>query len=160
MTIQTRSFLVVPVLVLTLAACSGTAAESADDAAESAAPTTSPSAAPSESPDASTARGTFTMVDGVSAGGPGVSIADAIANANNEPVLVNGVLLMDPDGTIWLCESLNSSSAGCGGQRLRVIGYPEGTADLDLENAGDTGLQEADGVLYFETAQLYGVVEE
>ena len=89
-----------------------------------------------------------------------MSIADAIANPNNEPVLVNGVLLMDPDGTIWLCESLNSSPAGCGGQGLRVIGYPEGTADWDLENAGDTGLQEADGVLYFETAQLYGVVEE
>lgn len=161
MTIPTRSFLAVPVLVLALAACTGTTNESADDASQSAAPTSPAAEAPSESPHDATAHGTFTMVDGVSAGGPGVDVADAIAAANPEPVLVNGVLLMDLDGTIWLCESLSESSPpGCGGEGLRVIGYPEGTADWDLEGAAVTGLQEADGVLYFETAQLYGVVGE
>ena len=99
------------------------------------------------------------MVDGVAVGGPGISLAEAIASGATDPTLVNGALLMDLDGTIWLCEALTDDSApACAGASVRVLNYPEATGDWDIANADVTGLKESGGVLYFENAQLYGVV--
>lgn len=54
------------------------------------------------------------------ADGPGISIAAAIADPG-QPVLVNGSLLVEPDGTAWLCEALGESfPPSCSGARLRV----------------------------------------
>jgi hypothetical protein len=91
--------------------------------------------------------------------GPGMSIADALASASGEPTLVNGTVLMDLDGTIWLCEALaESSPPTCGEPRLRILNYPEGTADWDIETGDLIGLQEDGGVLWREGAQFFGIV--
>lgn len=161
-----RSTLALSVLVVILAACGGTASTSptpsVPPSSSPAEPTTSPSEAPTETPEASPeVVGTITMVDGVSAGGPGEAIADALAMGMTHPTLVNGVLFMDADGAIYLASSITDASAPTfGGPMLEVIGYPENTADWDMANADVTGLQEANGVLFFEDAQLYGVVEQ
>lgn len=120
-----------------------------------------PTPTPEDSPSAESATGTFTVVDaGGPLDGPGISLADAIANADGEPKLVAGVLLMDLDGVIWLCEEITDSSPpDCGEPRLRVANYPEGGAEWNLEDAEITGLQEEDGVLWFEGHRLYGEVQ-
>lgn len=105
--------------------------------------------------------GSFVVMDinGV-VDGPGISLTEAIADAGGEPKLVAGVLLMDNDGVIWLCEEITDSSPPkCGEPRLRVENYPEGGAEWNLEDAEITGLQEADGVLWFEGTRLYGEVQ-
>ena len=173
-----RFGLAASVLAIILAACGTTAGQAPDPTIPPSTPThapepsptpspepteapASPSEAPAESPDASPeSDGTFTMVDGVAAGGPGGSISEALASGITDPMLVNGVLYKDLDGTIYLASSLTNASAPTfAGPTLQVIGYPESTADWDPAYAEDTGLKEANGVLYFEFAQLFGVVE-
>jgi len=120
-----------------------------------------PTPTPADSPAADVADGTFTVVDaGGPLDGPGIGLAEAIANADGEPKLVAGVLLMDLDGVIWLCEKVTDSSPPeCGEPRLRVVNYPAGGAEWNLEDAEITGLQEEDGVLWFEGNRLYGEVQ-
>lgn len=86
-----------------------------------------------------------------SAGGPGISIDDAIAQTGAGPVLVNGSLIVNPDGTILLCSAMAESyPPQCGGTRLEVRG-------LDLSSIPD--LQEANGVRWADQAvQLFGTV--
>ena len=105
--------------------------------------------------------GTLVIIDGAAVDGPGLPIADALANAGRgEPQLVSGVLLMDTGGVIWLCGALEPTSPpSCGSPRLRVENYPEGTADWDLGSADITGLQEKDGVMWFENSKLFGEVQ-
>ena len=70
-----------------------------------------PTPTPDESPSAEETAGSFMVVDlGGPVDGPGISLAEAIANADGEPKLVAGVLLMDRDGVIWLCEEIADSS--------------------------------------------------
>ena len=120
-----------------------------------------PTPTPAVSTSAEDTAGTFTVVDlGGPVDGPGISLAEAIANTDGEPKLVAGVLLMDLDGVIWLCEEITDSSPpACGEPRLRVVNYPEGGAEWNLEDAEITGLQEEDGVLWFEGNRLYGEVQ-
>lgn len=162
-------FLTIVVLVI-LAACGTNTAASptpepstsdAPSAAPSEAPSVAPSQAPSEAPsEEPMGSGTLTMVDGVSVGGPGIPVTEALTSGSSEPLLVNGVLLMDPQGTIWLCPAFAGGGIpSCGEPMLRVIGYPENTGDWDIENADVTGLQEAEGVRWFDNAVLYGVVD-
>ncbi|MGH2429912.1 MAG: hypothetical protein ACRDGV_13710 [Candidatus Limnocylindria bacterium] len=152
-----RSILAISALVVILAACGTTAAS----APESPAPASPAPAAPSEAPPASPdVAGTISVVDGVAVGGQGVSIAEAIASPMTEPVLVNGVLFMDTDGTLYLADSLTDASAPTFGElRLRVLDYPASEAEWDIENAELTGLQEANGILFFENKQVFGVIE-
>src|SRR5687767_14406545 len=119
-----------------------------------------PTPAPAESPSGEETAGTFTVVDaGGPLDGPGISLAEAIANADGEPKLVAGILLMDLDGAIWLCEELTDPSPpACGEPRLRVVNYPEGGAEWNLEDADITGLQEDGGALWFEGNRIYGEV--
>ena len=61
------------------------------------------------------AEATLTLETGSIADGPGTSVSDAIANATGQPNLVNGVVLMDEHGVIWLCEAITESSPpSCG----------------------------------------------
>ena len=165
MNLRTRSVLTLTALTLLLAACGSTVTATPQPSApQSPAPTepeATPSAAPTESPaETPEIAGTLTMVDGVSAGGPGASIADALAHGMTEPMLINGVLFKDLSGTIYLASSMTDADAPTfGGPMLEVIGYPEATSDWDMASADVTGLMEANGILYFETAQLFGVVE-
>ena len=103
---------------------------------------------------------TITLETGAVADGPGESIEAAIAAAQTEPTLVNGILFKDLDGTIWLCSALlESSPPQCGEPRLLVVNFPPDTADFDPASAELTGLQEDGGVYWLEGGQLYGVVE-
>ena len=155
----------IPLIIaaLALAGCGGTiVSETFTEVGES---LPSPSAAASDvaSPSASAAAadGTISLVAGVIADGPGESIADAIARGSTEPTLVNGALMLDAEGTIWLCESVDQDTTPpqCGEPRLVVENFPEGTATFDMDSADLTGAQEADGVVWLENQQLYGVVQ-
>jgi hypothetical protein len=89
------------------------------------------------------------------ADGPGISVTGALANAGVGPQLVNGILLKEVDGTIWLCEALlTSSPPDCAEPRLLVVNW----AQEDQTFVNDVGLHEMDGVRWVEHAQLYGVV--
>lgn len=141
------------IAVLALAACQPSASESAS-------PSDGASTAPSGSAAAEIPSGTITLAEGAAVDGPGISIPEALDTAGEEPLLVNGILLQDTEGTIWLCESLSDESPpACADSQLQVENWPEDdTATLDPANADDTGLQEEDGVVWIEDYQAYGVV--
>lgn len=148
-------------VALALTACGATVSETMDSVGDSlGTPTaeTSSSASPSE---AAEADGTMTMVDlGGPIDGPGVTVSEAIDSATGNPAIVTGILLKDLDGVIWLCEEVaDTSPLSCGEPRLRILEYPEGGAEWDLETGELVGLQEEDGVLWIEGTQNYGVVE-
>ena len=89
------------------------------------------------------------LVEG-SAGGPGIGIVEAIDAAGADPLLVNGALFVDRDGTVLLCSVIAESfPPQCGGTRLRV-------EELDVASLPD--LQEANGVRWVEALQLFGIV--
>jgi len=94
--------------------------------------------------------GSMTFIAGV-AEGPGLSVSDAIAGAPMEQVLVNGRLLIDGYGIIWLCETLvESNPPRFGGARLRVE---------NSSYAPSAEFQEADGVYWLpDSIQLFGNV--
>jgi hypothetical protein len=121
------------ILVLTLAACGG------------------PSASVPGEPPPSATDPTLTIADASGApDGPVLQVADAIANAGNDPMHVQGALVIDPDGTIRLCEALAESfPPQCAGARVVVEG-------LDLDSLGE--LQQGNGVRWLDSATLYGVV--
>ena len=84
------------------------------------------------------------------AGGPGISIEEALASAGSEPLLVNGALFVDAEGTMLLCSAIAESfPPQCGGTRLEVTG-------LDISSI--PGVQEANGVQWVEQLQLLGTV--
>jgi hypothetical protein len=93
--------------------------------------------------------GTLTVEPGT-AGGPGISIDEALASAGSEPLLVNGALFVDPEGTMLLCSAIAESfPPQCGGTRLQVTG-------IDISSI--PGVQKANGVQWVERAQLLGTV--
>ena len=78
---------------------------------------------------------TLTFRPGVSADGPGISVADA--SRRTDLVLVNGLLLVEPDGT-RLCDALGESfPPSCSGARLQVVGLS--AADASSAGAGRVG---------------------
>ena len=96
------------------------------------------------------ADGIITVTTGSIASGPGISIAEAVNQAGQGPLLVNGSLFVDADGTVLLCDAIAESfPPQCGGTRLEVRG---------LDHAGVPDLQEADGVRWAEQAQILGTV--
>lgn len=94
--------------------------------------------------------GTLIWVAGA-AGGPGVSVTQAIADAPSEQVLVNGWLLIDGFARTWLCEAISDSAPPrFDGACLRVESYPDPSSPDVLE---------ADGVRWIPDAiQLFGNV--
>ena len=103
--------------------------------------------------------GTITVVQDVSVSGPGGSIADALGAGSTEPYLVNGVIFKDVDGTIYLATSLADAAVPAFGDPiLEVLNYYEGGSEWDMQYADLIGLQEANGVLFREGAQIFGVV--
>ena len=156
----TRTLLIAAALAAILAACGGTAAGTPEPTAGPATPvpTASESPAPTAGAD-DEVDGTITYVGGAAVDGPGRSIADALTAQLDGPDLVNGVLLMDPDGAIWLCDTLvGTDPLECEGGRLAVVDYPDIPELWDMANADLTGLQEADGIRFHEAHQVYGIV--
>ena len=127
-------------LVVLLAACASTGDATSTDPGT---PGSGPGGAGGD------ADGILTISPG-SAGGPGVSIEEAIGNGGGEPLLVNGALFVDPNGRVLLCDAIAESfPPQCGGTRLEVRG-------LDLASLPD--LEQANGVRWAEQVQLLGNV--
>lgn len=146
-------------VAIMLAGCASSTGSLEPSESEPSAPSERPSVEPAD-PSAEGDEGTILIVEGGAVGGPGMSIAEALATAiDGDPVLVNGTLMMDTDGSIWLCDYVEVfNPPQCQWPRLEVENYPEGGAEWDPANASDTGLQEQDGVLWIDETQLFGEV--
>ena len=146
-------------LPIAFAALFVAAAAACGGGAPSEAPTLIPNAASSPNPSSPTVGGetipTLTLGNFGEADGPGESVRDAIANAGVEPRLVNGILLRQVDGKVWLCEALlNVSPPDCAAPRLLVQNWLQ----ADQTFATGPGVHEANGVRWLEKVQLFGVV--
>ena len=122
-------------------------------------PSPTPSALPSQTRLAPSPSGqamaTLTLINGVEADGPGTSVSDALAHVGVEPQLVNGIVLREADGAVWMCEVLlESSPPQCAEPRLRVGNW----LFEDQTFANGEGVHEANGVRWVEKVQLFGVV--
>lgn len=85
--------------------------------------------------------------------GPGISIDEARASDSQEPLLINGWLVVSPQGEARFCSALGESNPpSCNGSSLLVEG-------LDPADAGE--LAEAGGVQWSEVSiQLLGSIED
>ena len=95
--------------------------------------------------------------------GPGGTIAEALDNGstgNELPTLVNGVLFRDTDGTIYLATSLSDASAPTfDGPMLEVLNMDNEGDSWDMANAELIGLEEANGIVFKQDAQILGFLE-
>jgi hypothetical protein len=84
------------------------------------------------------------------ADGPGLAIADARPRIGQQ-LLVNGSLLVDADGTAWLCDAMGESFPPvCVGPRLRLI---------HLDPSTLSGLSSGGGARWSDAPiQLFGTV--
>jgi hypothetical protein len=151
-------------LIVALAGCGTIVSETFQNVGEELEPTVTPTQAATSgaaSASAEPSAGTFRIVNVGVVDGPGTDLVDAIERATGDWDLVNGTVLMDLDGTIWFCETVvvDVSPPTCSPPRLRVVDWPEGTADWDLSQPLSNNLQEAEGVLWQENFQLVGIVE-
>lgn len=86
---------------------------------------------------------TLVVQPDAAADGPGISIADAIGRPG-EGLLVNGLLLVQPDGTALLCEALGESMPpSCSGARLTLTNLAAATGLPRLSSGG--GAQWSEG---------------
>lgn len=164
------------VLTIILVGCGATVSESSPPSpitpaseTETATSTATSTAPDSPSPAASSsqvaAAGVFIFTPGVmdcpgNPGGlcPSYTVAEAIAAAGQPgtPIIVDGYVLIEPDGSAWYCETLTDSvPPRCAGVRLAFDG-------LELMGEGDLvqywGVEEQDGVRWSEQVQLLGEV--
>jgi hypothetical protein len=88
---------------------------------------------------------------GQGAMGPGISVEEAIASDLDEPLLVNGTLLVDEGGTVRLFDALSRSLPPQGvGASLIVEGFDESSIEWS----------EADGVRWSVPTQVLGTVSD
>jgi hypothetical protein len=168
MTPRLRTALITSTLAIVLAAC-GTA-ETADPTPSGVQPTTATeSEAPAnEAPVASAEpsnqgaevpSGTLTVADGAAVGGPGTPLDEAIQAALSEPALVKGVLWLEEDGTVWMADEIVDPSVPTFSDvRVQVANYPTDGPTWDMASAELTGLQEINGIRFYEDTQLYGTI--
>jgi hypothetical protein len=154
-----RSVLVLAGVSIVLAACT-TAASPSSTAAPSDAP--APSVAPSQQPStpgAPVPSGTLTVADGAVVDGPGTPLADAMAGDLSQPMLVRGTLFLDASGDVFFAATLDDATVPTFGEPiLRVENYPTDGPTWDIADAAITGLQEANGILFYEDTKLYGTI--
>lgn len=179
MKIQIRSILAMTILVIILAACGATVgAPTSEQPAPStpAAPSEQPSEEPAEEPSEEPAEqpseepadeerevdGTITVYPGT-ASGPGASIQEALeqgSDAADMPSLVNGVVFRDTDGRIYLATAVGDAAVPTfDGPMLEVLGYANEGEMWDMANAELLGLQEANGIVFKENAQILGTLQ-
>jgi hypothetical protein len=171
MNLPIRSILALSILVIVLAACStnsGSPASQPPSPTEPATPSVEPSvepmAEPSESPadEERDVAGTITVAEGMAFSGPGGTIQEAldIGPTGDDPTLVNGVLFRDTDGTVYLATSVSDTDApSFDGPMLEVLNTPNDGPSWDMENAELLGLQDANGIIFLEGAQILGYLE-
>ncbi|MDQ2674660.1 MAG: hypothetical protein M3Y40_08380 [Chloroflexota bacterium] len=175
MTHPIRSIFALTILTIVLVACGTTVGapasevpEPSEPATPSVQPSVQPSVAPSVAPEPSEPApeeretvGTITMAE-MAFSGPGGTIAEAIAGGDSGeyPNLVNGVLFRDTDGTIYLATSLSDAQAPTfEGPMLEVLNMPNDGPSWDIAFADDIGLEQANGILFRQEAQVLGFLD-
>ena len=172
-----RSILAVTAIAILLAACASASAgdptarlepssPASPSAPPSAPPSTPPSGAPAETPTPTETPeadpepiGTLTPQDGAVYDGPGVPLADVLEGDLSNPVFVIGTLVLDTDGQLFFTDSVTDGSVPTFGDvRLRVDNYPTDGPTWDVAEADITGLQEVNGVRFFEDTKFYAVI--
>ena len=164
-----RSVLALTAIAMILAACAQTAADPTPSLEPSSPPSTPPSQAPVETPEPSEAPetpdaspepiGVLTVQEGAVVDGPGTPLADALEGDLSEPVFVVGTMVLDTDGQLFFTDSVtDASAAGFGDIRLRVDNYPTDGPTWDMADAEITGLQEVNGVRFYEDAKFYALI--
>jgi hypothetical protein len=156
-----RSTLAVTAIAILLAACAAGTADpsvSPDQPTPSVAPTEAPAASPDASPEPVA---TLTVADGAVVDGPGTPLADALAGDLSQPILVRGTLFLDADGNVYMADSLvDGATPEFGDTRVAVDNYPTDGPTWDMADADVTGLQEANGIRFFEDTKLYGTISQ
>jgi predicted small lipoprotein YifL len=163
-----RSLLVLTALAIVLAACGTTGASNpqpTDTPSDAPSPSVAPSEAPespAETPNASPEPvGVLTVAEGAVADGPGRPLTEVLAGDLSQPVFVIGTLFMDTDGQLWFADSVTDKSVPTFGDvRLSVTNYPTSGPTWDMADADITGLQEVNGVKFFEDTKLYGTISQ
>jgi hypothetical protein len=175
MTHPIRSILPISILMIVLAACGTTIGAPSSPApsptapaapsVEPAAPSVEPSVAPTESPAPAAEQrevaGTITVAE-MAFSGPGGTVQEAMdAGPGGEfPTLVRGVLFRDTDGTIYLASSVSDATAPTiEGPMLEVLNTPNDGPSWDMANAELLGLEEANGIVFNQAAQVLGYLE-
>jgi hypothetical protein len=117
---------------------------------------TSATAHPSVPPGAG---GSIELVSEFFGGGDGISVGEALDVASSAPVLVDGIVLRDADGTIWYCDRLlDDSPPRCSDPQLLVLNFPTDPDLFDPAMAETVGATTRDGITWLGGHQLYGVV--
>ena len=179
MTLPIRSILAISILTIVLAACSTTvgapaspspspSASPSQPAAPSVQPSVQPSVAPTVEPteapadDKREVAGTITVAE-MAFSGPGGTIAEALANGptgDETPTLVNGVIFRDTDGTVYLATAVSDTAAPTfEAPMLEVLNTPNDGPSWDMANAELLGLEEANGIVFNQNAQILGFLE-
>jgi hypothetical protein len=165
-----RSFIALSILAIVLAACGTTvgapgsqAPAPSEPVAPSVEPSIEPSVAPSEAPVAEEREvaGTITVAE-MAFSGPGGTIREAIDNGTDGeyPSLVNGVIFLDTDGTIYMATSVSDVEApSFEGPMLEVLNMANDGNSWDMALAELNGLEEASGIVFRQNAQTLGFVE-
>ena len=169
MTARIRTLLLLTITTILVAACGTTAGSPASQSADPtqpASPSVEPSVEPSETPAESPAderevAGTITVAE-MAFSGPGGTVQEALdAGSSGElPTLVNGVLFLDTDGTIYLATSVSDESVPTfEGPMLEVLNMDNTGDSWDMANAELIGLEEANGIVFNPNAQVLGFLE-
>ena len=169
MTARIRTLLLLTITTIVVAACgasAGSPASQSADPTQPASPSVEPPVEPSESPaesasDVREVAGTITVAE-MAFSGPGGTVQQALdAGTSGElPNLVNGVLFLDTDGTIYLATSVSDESAPTfEGPMLEVLNMDNTGDSWDMANAELIGLQEANGIVFNPNSQVLGFLE-
>ena len=161
-----RTLLLLTITTILVAACgtsAGSPASEAPDPTQPADPSVEPSETPAESPAAEReVAGTITVAEGMTFSGPGGTVQEALdAGSSGEfPTLVNGVLFLDTDGTIYVATSVSDASVPTfDGPMLEDLNMDNTGDGWDMANAELLGLEEANGIVFNPNAQVLGFLE-
>lgn len=174
MTHSIRSILALTILAVVLAACGttvGAPTSEAPEPSQPAVPSADPSVAPSEAPvepseapadEEREIAGIITMAE-MAFSGPGGTIQEALDNGptgNDLPTLVNGVIFRDTDGAIYLASAISDTDAPTfEGPMLLVLNMPNDGPAWDMAYADVNSLEEANGIVFRQNAQVLGFLE-
>ena len=164
MTTHLRFALIIAAIATLLVAC-GTTPAADPTASDAPSQPTNPSQAPESDapspsmPGAEVPSGTLTVADGAVVDGPGTPLADVLAGDLSEPVLVRGVVWLDEDGTVWMADEVTDAAVPTfSSVRVQVANYPTDGPTWDMADAEVTGLQEVNGIRFYEDTKLYGTI--
>ena len=107
--------------------------------------------------------GILTVYPGTWSGPGGMSVQDALdagPTAPDMPTVVNGVLLRDTDGRIYLATSVSDVAVPTSdGPMLEVLDYGSDGPMWDMANAEMLGLEEAYGIVFRQDSDILGTLE-